>query len=301
MLPSDWDEDKEYTFNDLYNSNDNDNASKSTNNNNIDDFEDINADKLDNLCDNKTPNENETNNEENIKQTGVPENNVAQNVDQPGVHNDVAQAGLQENIHGDNITVPNIIEDDATDTIASIDRPEQEQRTVERLTYDTLGETHQQVKQCHNIMSTDASSNNDVEYMSDKADILGRIMLQIHELAKTKGLSFLTTKVPQFAKFVAQFAQQYNYNKGIKMFKKRGKDAVYAELDQLHRCICFTPISVKDMTKIEKKQAQIMLMLLSEKSSREVKGQGVYNGKNTHNWVSREDKASLTATNKGIL
>ena len=85
------------------------------------------------------------------------------------------------------------------------------------------------------------------------------------------------------------------------MFKKRGEDAVYSELDQLHRPIYFTPISVKDMTKIEKKQAQIMLMLLSEKSSREVKGQRVYNGKNTCNWVSREDKASPMATNKGIL
>ena len=126
-------------------------------------------------------------------------------------------------------------------------------------------------------------------------------MFQIHKLAKTKGLSFLTAKAPQFAKFVAQLAQQYNYNKGIKMFQKRGKDKVYLELDQLHRCVCFTPISVKDMTKIEKKQAQIMLMLLSEKLSGEVKGQGVYNGKNTHNWVSGEDKASLTATNKGIF
>ena len=82
----------------------------------------------------------------------------------------------------------------------------------------------------------------------------------------------MTTKAPQFAKFVAQFTQQYNYNKGIKMFKERGEDAVYAELDQLHRRVCFTPISVKDMTKIKKKRAQLMLMLLSEKLSGEVKG-----------------------------
>ena len=44
-----------------------------------------------------------------------------------------------------------------------------------------------------------------------------------------------------------------------------------------------------------------MLMLLSEKSSGEVKGRGVYNGKNTRDWVSREDKASPTATNEGIF
>ena len=106
------------------------------------------------------------------------------------------QAGVPENIHDDDAAVPNIIEDDATDTVASSDRPERERRTVERLMYDTLGETHQQVEQCHNIMSTDASLNHDVEYASDKADILGRIMFQIHELAKTKGLSFLTNKAP---------------------------------------------------------------------------------------------------------
>ena len=102
-------------------------------------------------------------------------------------------------------------------------------------------------------MSKDASPNNDVEYTSDKADILGRIMLQIHELAKTEGLSLLTTKAPQFAEFVAQFAQQYNYDKGIKMFKKRDKDAVYSELDQFHRRVCFIPISVKDMAELKKK------------------------------------------------
>ena len=73
------------------------------------------------------------------------------------------------------------------------------------------------------------------------------------------------------------------------------------ELDQLHRRVCFTPISVKDTAKIKKKQAQIMLMFLSEKSSGEVKGRGVYNGKNTRDWVSGEDKASPTATNKGIF
>ena len=44
-----------------------------------------------------------------------------------------------------------------------------------------------------------------------------------------------------------------------------------------------------------------MLMLLLEKSSKEVKGQGVYNGKNTRNWVSREDEVSPTANNEGIF
>ena len=73
------------------------------------------------------------------------------------------QAGVPENVHDDKVAVPNIIEDDATDTVASSDRPERERRTVERLTYDTLGETHQQVEQCHNIMSTDASVNDNVK------------------------------------------------------------------------------------------------------------------------------------------
>ena len=74
-----------------------------------------------------------------------------------------------------------------------------------------------------------------------------------------------------------------------------------AELDQLHRRVCFTPISVKDLTAEEKRKAQLVLMLLLEKSSGKIKGQAVYSGKNTLNWLTKEDTTSPTAVTEGIF
>ena len=67
------------------------------------------------------------------------------------------------------------------ETIDTNDRPERERRTVERLTYNTLGETHQQLdatkvrfsdielEQCHNITTTDARIHKDIKYNGNKA------------------------------------------------------------------------------------------------------------------------------------
>ena len=60
-----------------------DNASDQPNDDNVDDFEDIDAEEIDNLCNDEEQLENEANNEENIEQAGVPENNDDQNIEQP--------------------------------------------------------------------------------------------------------------------------------------------------------------------------------------------------------------------------
>ena len=64
--------------------------------------------------------------------------------------------------------------------------------------------------------------------------------------------------------------------------------------------MCYTPIHPSEMTADEKKKAQDALMFLTEKQDKTVKGRMVFNGKPTREWMSKEESASPTASNKGI-
>ena len=60
-------------------------------------------------------------------------------------------------------------------------------------------------------------------------------------------------------------------------------------------------ITVNKLTAEEKQKAQIAIMLLSKKPSGGIKGQAVYNGKNTRNWLTKEDTTSPTVMTEGIF
>ena len=49
--------------------------------------------------------------------------------------------------------------------------------------------------------------------------------------------------------------QQYTLQKGLKIFKKKGRNAAVKEVDQLHRRTAFTPISVAELTPEEKRKS----------------------------------------------
>jgi hypothetical protein len=72
-------------------------------------------------------------------------------------------------------------------------------------------------------------------------------------------------------------------------------------MDQLHRRSCFTPKSITEITQIERRKAQQVLIFLGEKRDGTVKGRMVYNGKTTRGWLSREDSASPTAALESIM
>ena len=92
----------------------------------------------------------------------------------------------------------------------------------------------------------------------------------------------------------------YIYEKGLKKFGERGKQAAIKEWDQLHRRKCFVPIDVSTLTKQEKERAQQALVLLTEKRNGDIKGRAVYNGKPTREWLSKEDTTSPTASLEGV-
>jgi hypothetical protein len=99
----------------------------------------------------------------------------------------------------------------------------------------------------------------------------------------------------------ASFAQQYILQKGLKVFGKKGHEALKKEIDQLHKRTCFAPMKVKEMNPSERKKAQMALMFLTEKSDKSVKGRMVYNGKPTREWLSRKDAASPTAAIESVM
>ena len=69
-----------------------------------------------------------------------------------------------------------------------------------------------------------------------------------------------------------QFGQQHTFEKGLKIFGSKGKEAAVTELDQLHRRVCFTPVDVSTLTEEERIKAQLAIMLLTQKSNGDVKG-----------------------------
>ena len=90
-------------------------------------------------------------------------------------------------------------------------------------------------------------------------------------------------------------------NNGLKVFHENGEKAAKKELDQLVRRHCWQPMDVKDMTPEERRKEQNAMMLLTEKSSGEVKGRRVYKGNGTRDWLSKEDTASPTVSLEGIM
>ena len=97
------------------------------------------------------------------------------------------------------------------------------------------------------------------------------------------------------------FSQQHQLQKGLKLFGDRGHKASAAEMEQLHVRKCFKPVLVSTLSQIERKRAQIAMMLLTEKRCGKIKGRMVFDGRKTREWITKEDSASPTATLEGIL
>ena len=164
LLPSDWDEDEEYIFDDGYVSDDSEDDADEDDN--LDRFEELDENEVDELTGNENNEENvenEENNEENIDE------NENENIDQAGVPDDVIPPVPIVNEMPpipEEPEAPNIIEDEASVASSASERPSRARRERDILNYRELG-GHQKVEkkkvhfsdmdveQCHNIMTTD--------------------------------------------------------------------------------------------------------------------------------------------------
>ena len=88
--------------------------------------------------------------------------------------------------------------------------------------------------------------------------------------------------------------------RGRKEFADKGVSAAKEELEQMHSRGCFRAIAVKELTRQEKVWAQEGLMILNQKRCGRIKGRLAYNGKATHDWISKEGKSSPTVLTKSI-
>jgi hypothetical protein len=95
--------------------------------------------------------------------------------------------------------------------------------------------------------------------------------------------------------------QQYNINKGLKMFGDRGATAVTKELTQLYDMETCFPEDSSKLTNKEKSDALYALILLTEKRNGDIKGRACVDGSKQRDYSNKEDAALPTASLEGIL
>ena len=158
----------------------------------------------------------------------------------------------------------------------------------QRLKHVWFQENQEWLEHCHNLhTSVESEEPETVEYKTgDTASLIAHAMIQIMQKGTSEGYNF---------------AQQFMFKRGLKIFKERGEAAAIKEIDQLVRRNCFTPISVKSLTAKERAKCVNGLMFLCEKRDKTVKGRLVYNGKPTRAWLSSDEAASPTVTLEAIF
>jgi hypothetical protein len=185
----------------------------------------------------------------------------------------------------DYTNVPNVTDDEEqSDHEPTVRRST---RTITKPSRYNATQVNKKIERKHIILHQAKKDDaNHIEYDINTAVFAAKTIDRINHAVSVKG---------------AGFAQQYIYQKGIKKFGNKGKQAAHDELDQLHKRHCFNPLDVSKLTSSEKKKAMQSLLFLTEKRDGRIKGRLVYNGKPTRAWVSKDDAASPTASLEGIL
>ena len=168
-------------------------------------------------------------------------------------------------------------------------RPSRNTQQPERMTYNKFGSpvgkstsSHwQTLERKHNFITQGTPSMGELEYDMDEAILMARYIHHLNTIDAETGLCF---------------AQQYMFEKGLKVFGDRGWEGGMKEIKQLHDRVAFEPRLVSELTPEEIEKAQEALLLLTEKRDQTVKGRMVYNGKPTRMWIDKEDAASPTVS-----
>ena len=148
-------------------------------------------------------------------------------------------------------------------------------------------EDNEELDAKHNLVLQQVTINDkEIGYEPYYAILIAKFITEQNEGTSIEGVSF---------------GQQHILQKGLKVFGNKGQVAAMKELDQLHKRNCFTPISIDEMTPMERKRAMDALMFLTEKRDGSIKGRMVYNGKPSREWLTREDSASPTAALESIM
>ena len=135
-----------------------------------------------------------------------------------------------------------------------------------------------------------ASRGQTEEYSSESAQIIAMTMQ--HYNTALAGMNDVQA---------CSFLQTYSLKQGIKKFGEKGVAAVNKELRQLHDRVVFEPISIEEMTTLEKKRAMESLIFLNEKRDETIKARMCANGSTQRAYISREEATSPTAASEAII
>jgi hypothetical protein len=127
-------------------------------------------------------------------------------------------------------------------------------------------------------------------YSSENAPMIAKIMHHYNNMVKTK----------ECKKYYA-FLETFSLKKGLQKFGKKGYDAAFGEIEQLHNRAVFQPIYVNKLTQQEKKRAMESLIFLVEKRDGRVKARACANGSTQRDYINKDDAASPTAAIESIL
>jgi Reverse transcriptase (RNA-dependent DNA polymerase) len=130
----------------------------------------------------------------------------------------------------------------------------------------------------------------ETSYTIETAQVIAKTMHYINNMVHTtknnKSYSFATT---------------FSLKKGLKKFGKKGYDAAFGEIKQLHDRIVFQPINVNNLSPLERKRALESLIFLVEKRDGRIKGRYCANGSTQREYINKEDAASPTAVTESII
>ena len=88
--------------------------------------------------------------------------------------------------------------------------------------------------------------------------------------------------------------QTYSLRAGINKCGNNGKNAALLEMEQLHKCDCWKPCKIEELSASQKRNALESLLFLTEKHDGRVKARHCANGSKQHNWMQKEETASPT-------
>ena len=94
---------------------------------------------------------------------------------------------------------------------------------------------------------------------------------------------------------------QYPVKKGLKIFGKKGSDAVVSEMRQLHDMEVLKPKKASMLTEKERKQALPYLLFLTEKRCGKIKARGCADGRRQRVYKTKEETSSPTVALESVF
>ena len=82
---------------------------------------------------------------------------------------------------------------------------------------------------------------------------------------------------------------------------EQARKSAFAKMSQMHKRVCFHPMSIKALTPREKKRAMETLTFLVEKRDGRTKSRTCANGSVQRGWMNREESASPTAALESVM